>query len=38
MCVCVILQEKEYREALEGFNEKNKEKSKLVSKLMEVNI
>ncbi|OAY51443.1 RNA polymerase sigma factor RpoD [Manihot esculenta] len=28
--------EKEYREALEGFNEKNKEKSKLVSKLMEL--
>ncbi|KAF5178078.1 transcriptional activator, partial [Thalictrum thalictroides] len=29
--------EKEYKEALDIFNEKNKEKSQLLSKLMEVN-
>ncbi|KAF2321652.1 hypothetical protein GH714_000916 [Hevea brasiliensis] len=28
--------EREYKEALEAFNEKNKEKSQLVSKLMEL--
>ena len=30
------LQEREYKEALEAFNEKNKEKAQLVSKLVEV--
>lgn len=30
------MKEKEYKEALEAFNEKNKEKSQLVAKLMEV--
>lgn len=30
------LQEKEYKEALEAFTEKNKEKAQLVTKLMEV--
>ncbi|KAL5976405.1 hypothetical protein ACLOJK_020736 [Asimina triloba] len=30
--------EKEYREALEAFNEKNKEKAQLITKLMEVNV
>ena len=29
-------QEKEYKEALEAFNEKNKEKAQLVTTLMEV--
>jgi len=29
-------QEREYKEALEVFNEKNKEKAQLVTKLMEV--
>ncbi|XP_042509205.1 uncharacterized protein LOC122084845 [Macadamia integrifolia] len=29
--------EKEYKEALEAFNEKNKEKAQLITKLMEVN-
>lgn len=31
-------QEREYKEALEAFNEKNKEKAQLVTKLMEVRI
>lgn len=31
-------QEKEYKEALDAFNEKNKEKAQLVTKLMEVRI
>ncbi|KVH90649.1 Golgin, RAB6-interacting [Cynara cardunculus var. scolymus] len=31
-----IRQEKEYREALEAFNEKNKEKSQLLARLMEL--
>lgn len=46
-CTCLIffldhskmlftLQEKEYKEALEAFTEKNKEKAQLVTKLMEV--
>jgi len=30
------LQEREYNEALEAFNEKNKEKAQLVTKLVEV--
>jgi hypothetical protein len=30
------LQEREYKEALEAFNDKNKEKAQLVSKLVEV--
>lgn len=30
------LQEKEYKEAVEAFNEKNKEKAQLVTRLMEV--
>jgi hypothetical protein len=30
-------QEKEYKEALESFNEKNKEKAQLVTTMMEVN-
>lgn len=35
--VICLLQEREYKEALEVFNEKSREKSQLVSKLMEVN-
>lgn len=31
-----MIQEREYKEALEAFNEKNKEKAQLVSKLVEV--
>lgn len=31
-------QEKEYKEAVEALNEKNKEKAQLLSRLMEVNI
>ena len=31
-----VSQEKEYKEALEAFNEKNKEKVQLISRLMEV--
>lgn len=31
-----MCQEREYKEALEAFNEKNKEKVQLVGKLMEV--
>lgn len=31
-------QEKEYKEALEAFNEKNREKTQLVTKLMEVKL
>ena len=31
-----MLQEREYKEALEAFNEKNKEKVQLITKLMEV--
>lgn len=29
--------EKEYKEALEAFNERNKEKAQMVARLMEVN-
>jgi hypothetical protein len=32
-----VLQEREYKEALEAFNEKNREKAQLLTKLMEVN-
>lgn len=32
----IWLQEREYKEALEAFNDKNKEKAQLVSKLVEV--
>lgn len=32
------LQEKEYKEALDAFNEKNKEKVQLITRLMEVGI
>lgn len=32
----LLLQEREYKEALEAFNEKNKEKVQLITKLMEV--
>ena len=31
-----MLQEKEYKDALEAFNDKNKEKVQLITKLMEV--
>lgn len=31
-------QEREYKEALEAFNEKNKEKVQLITKLMEVSV
>jgi hypothetical protein len=31
-----MLQEKEYKDALEAFNEKNREKVQLITKLMEV--
>lgn len=31
-----LSQEKEYKEALEAFNDKNKEKVQLITKLMEV--
>lgn len=31
-----LFQEREYKEALEAFNEKNKEKVQLITKLMEV--
>jgi len=35
--LCLLLmKEKEYKEALEAFNEKNKEKNQLIDKLMEV--
>ena len=34
--IIIISQEKEYKEALEAFNEKNKEKVQLITKLMEV--
>lgn len=34
---CFLLsQEREYKEALEAFNEKNKEKVQLITRLMEV--
>lgn len=33
-----LSQEKEYKEALEAFNDKNKEKVQLITKLMEVSI
>ena len=32
------MQEKEYKEALEAFNKKHKEKIQLISRLMEVTI
>jgi len=32
-----VVQEREYKEALEAVNEKTKEKAQLVTKLMEVN-
>lgn len=32
----LLSQEREYKEALEAFNEKNKEKVQLITKLMEV--
>ena len=36
--LCLVsMKEKEYKEALEAFNEKNKEKNQLINKLMEVN-
>lgn len=34
--IWIISQEKEYKDALEAYNEKNKEKVQLISKLMEV--
>lgn len=34
--VCLWMKEKEYKHALEAFNEKNKEKAQLINKLMEV--
>ena len=36
--VCNLSQEKEYRDALEAFNEKNREKVQLITKLMEVSL
>lgn len=36
-CFFVSKQEKEYKEALEAFNDKSREKAQLVAKLMEVN-
>ena len=33
-----MLQEKEYKDALEAFNEKNREKVQLITKLMEVSL
>jgi hypothetical protein len=33
-----LSQEKEYKEALEAFNDKNKEKVQLITKLMEVSV
>ena len=38
MLFCLNLQEKEYKEALDLFNEKSKEKAQLVSALKEVYI
>lgn len=32
------LQEKEYKDALEAFNDKNREKVQLITKLMEVSL
>lgn len=39
VCVFVVMewkQEREYKEALDSFNEKNREKVQLITKLMEV--
>lgn len=36
ICIHVLSQEKEYKDALEAFNDKNKEKVQLITKLMEV--
>lgn len=35
---CFVWQEKEYKDALDAFNEKNNEKVQLISKLMEVSL
>lgn len=34
--VCNLVQEKEYKDALEAYNEKNREKVQLITRLMEV--
>lgn len=38
MHIPIFSQEKEYKEALEAFNEKNKEKVQLITRLMEVSV